>query len=68
MIKHQLMEKRHEGKVLSVCNRWPDCLCGDDCVDERPIESKAAGYLLAGLMIATTLIGIGLLCVGCVDG
>ncbi|WP_292585165.1 hypothetical protein [Mesorhizobium sp.] len=49
---------------LTICRRWPDCLCGDGCIDVRPAESKAARRILIGLMIATALVGVGLLYVG----
>ena len=49
---------------LTVCRRWPDCLCGDDCIDNRPAESKSAGRILIALMVATALIGVGLLYAG----
>ncbi len=64
MMKHQTTFKRHEGKVLFICRRWPDCLCRDDCIDDRPAESKAARRIQIALMIATALIGVGLLYVG----
>jgi hypothetical protein len=53
-----------QSEPLTVCRRWPDCLCGDGCIDERPAESKSARRILVGLMIVTALIGVGLLCVG----
>jgi hypothetical protein len=64
MMKHQVITKRHEGKVLFICHRWPDCLCGDDCVDDKPADSKTTRIVLIGLMIATAFIGVGLLFVG----
>ncbi|WP_292492487.1 hypothetical protein [Mesorhizobium sp.] len=49
---------------LTVCCRWPDCLCGDGCIDNRPAETKAARRILIGLMIATAALGVGLLYMG----
>ncbi|RWC29814.1 MAG: hypothetical protein EOS70_23255 [Mesorhizobium sp.] len=51
------------GKQVVVCRRWPDCGCGDGCLDLR-IESQLARYILVGLMIAVALVGAGLLYAG----
>lgn len=52
------------GKAQIVCLRWPECMCGDDCIDSKPARSKLADFILIGLMVATALIGAGLLYVG----
>ncbi|RWF78259.1 MAG: hypothetical protein EOS26_05835 [Mesorhizobium sp.] len=51
------------GKQVVVCRRWPECMCGDGCLDLR-IETEPARYILVGLMIAVALIGAGLLYAG----
>ncbi|ODA94966.1 hypothetical protein BFX40_20245 [Mesorhizobium sp. SEMIA 3007] len=52
------------GRTQLICKRWPDCLCGDDCIDLAPAESPMARRILNGLMLAVAAIGAGLVYVG----
>lgn len=51
------------GRVVIRCGNFPECMCGEDCVDRRT-ESPAARRILIGLMIAIAALGVGLLYVG----
>ncbi|TIM07571.1 hypothetical protein [Mesorhizobium sp.] len=46
-----------------VCHHFPGCLCGDECIDAGT-ESPSARRVQNILMLATALIGAGLLYVG----
>lgn len=45
------------------CSNFPECMCGEDCID-RPAESPAARRILIALMFATAALGVGLLYAG----
>ncbi|MBZ9985706.1 hypothetical protein LB572_01200 [Mesorhizobium sp. BH1-1-5] len=52
-----------DGRIIIRCSNFPECMCGEDCID-RPAESPAARRILIALMIATAALGVGLLYVG----
>lgn len=51
-----------DGKVQVVCENYPECMCGDDCIDRT--ESPRARLILKGLMLAVAVLGIVLIYVG----
>lgn len=50
-------------RVVIRCSNFPECRCGEDCID-RPAESPTARRILIALMIATAALGVGLLYMG----
>ena len=52
-----------DGRIVIRCNNFPECRCGDDCI-ERPTDSPVARRILVGGMIALAAIGAGLLYAG----
>ncbi|RWO29616.1 MAG: hypothetical protein EOS10_22505 [Mesorhizobium sp.] len=52
------------GGVHLICARWPDCQCGDDCIDILPARSPAVRRILAAMLVAVALIIAGLVYAG----
>lgn len=52
------------GKVQRICARWPDCQCGDDCIDVISARSPVVRVILVAMLIAVALIGAGLFYAG----
>lgn len=46
-----------------VCRHFPGCLCGEECIDLR-VDSPIARTVQTILIVATALVGLGLLYVG----
>lgn len=40
-----------DGRLQIVCQNFPECMCGEDCIDRTPAESLVALWVLFGLMI-----------------
>lgn len=52
------------GRQQLICARWPDCQCGDDCIDILPARSPAVRRILAVMLVAVALIIAGLVHAG----
>lgn len=52
------------GKPIVRCPNFPECMCGDDCIDAFPADPAIVRRVLFVLMLAVALIGAGLLYAG----
>ncbi|MCF6111965.1 hypothetical protein [Mesorhizobium muleiense] len=57
----RMFDMERPQKDRRVCRHFPGCLCGDDCIEP---ESPSAGRVQIILMLATALVGAGLLYAG----
>ncbi|RUV69670.1 MAG: hypothetical protein EOR26_05185 [Mesorhizobium sp.] len=57
----RMFDTKQPQKDCCLCHHFPGCLCGNECIDT---ESPSARRVQIILMLATALIGIGLLYVG----
>ncbi|RWQ12379.1 hypothetical protein [Mesorhizobium sp.] len=48
-----------DGKPKLVCSYWPECMCGDDCIERKGALRVRALLILCSA--ATAVIGAGLL-------